>query len=78
MSKTFSTDWARQKRIFIRNNRKTSGESDASSECNVYAIVERSFQVDAVRYGNQRKAQAVAKVLQRRRDRRTAKIVTGD
>lgn len=75
MSKTFSTDWAREKRIFLRNNRKNYGENSDASEFNVYVKIERAFKVDAVRYGNQRKSQAVAKVLQRRRARRTEKII---
>lgn len=36
------------------------------------------FKVDATRYGNQRRAQASAKVEQRRRDRRTAKHYEDD
>ena len=66
MSKTFSTDRAYQKRHFVRSNKKNY-ECDKES---IYAVIERSFQVDAVRYGNQRKAKSRAKVEQRRLERR--------
>ncbi len=73
MGKTYATDAAYQKRHFVRNNRKNYGEGRDASEYNVYDVIERSFKVDATRYGNQRKAKAIAKVEQRRSDRRKFK-----
>lgn len=73
MGKTYATDAAHQKRHFVRNNRKNYGEGADNSQNNIYDVIERSFKVDAVRYGNQRRMQAHAKVDQRRSDRRTFK-----
>jgi ribosomal protein S24E len=78
MGKTYSTDAAHQKRHFVRKNKKNYGEGSDASEYNIYASIERSFKVDATRYGNQRRAQASAKVEQRRRDRRAAKNYEDD
>lgn len=73
MGKTYASDRAHQKRHFVRNNRKNYGEDSDASEYNVYAVIERSFKVDATRYGNERKSQSRAKVDQRRSDRRKFK-----
>lgn len=70
MGKTFSTDNAHQKRHFIRQSKERYADECGSDQLNIYAAAERSFKVDAVRFGNQRKCKALAKLSQRRSDRR--------
>lgn len=73
MGKTFSSDRAHQKRHFVRQNKDRYADETKSSELNIFDVIERSFKVDAVRYGNHRKWKANEKVEQRRSDRRKFK-----
>lgn len=71
MSDTFSQQRARRKREFLENWRRENNRSSLSSVFNQFEQEERSFKVDAHRYGNQRRAKAREKALNRRSLRHT-------
>lgn len=73
MGKTFSSDRVHQKRHFIRQHKNRYSDKTESSEINIFDVIERSFKVDEVRYGNHRKSKLHEKDDQHRSNRRVFK-----